>query len=82
MDEWLQRDLAVSAKNLFDETGSACRRYFNLDFIDRLIGEHQRRRENHQRRIYALLCFELWHRQWIDRRPLDPEKLAPKAYPK
>lgn len=82
MDEWLQHDLAASAKRLFSEKDSACRRYFNLDFIDRLIGEHQRRRENHQRRIYALLCFELWHRQWIDRKPLDAEKLAQKAYPK
>ena len=76
MDEWLQRHLALSAKKLFDEEGSACRRYFKLDFIDRLIGQHQRRRENHQRRIYALLCFELWHRQWIDQKPIEADVLT------
>ena len=52
MDDWLQRDLAASAKRLFEEKDSACRRHFNLDFIGRLIAEHQHRQENHQRRIY------------------------------
>jgi asparagine synthase (glutamine-hydrolysing) len=75
MDEWLQKDLATSAKRLFEEQGSACRRFFDIAYVNRLIEEHRRRRENHQRRLYALLCFELWHRQWIDQRSVDPGML-------
>jgi len=70
MDSWLQKDLANAAKRLFEEKGSACRRYFDLEFIDELIEQHRRRRENHQRRLYSLLCFELWHRTWIDQKPI------------
>lgn len=62
MDEWLQKDLAIKAKELFNEKDSACRRYFNLNFVDRMIELHQSRRENFQRHIFALVSFELWHR--------------------
>jgi asparagine synthase (glutamine-hydrolysing) len=76
MDEWLQSDLADAAKQLFEEKDSACRRYFNIGYVNELIEAHRRRRENHQRRLYALLCLELWHRSWIDRKPLDPAQLV------
>ena len=33
MDEWLQKDFARTARNLFNQKGSACRKYFNIDFI-------------------------------------------------
>jgi asparagine synthase (glutamine-hydrolysing) len=76
MDEWLQSDLADSVKRLFEERDSACRRYFNIKYVNGLIEAHRRQRENHQRRLYALLCFDLWHRSWIDRKPLDPSRLV------
>ena len=75
MDEWLQRDLATSALRLFQESDSACGRYFDLTYIKEMIQAHGRRRLDHQKRLYALLCFELWHRSWIDRRPVDSDKL-------
>jgi asparagine synthase (glutamine-hydrolysing) len=75
MDEWLQRDLATVSLDLFEEQTSAARRYFDLNYVKRLVDEHSRRRHDHQKRLYALLCFELWHRTWIDQTPIDPEKL-------
>lgn len=66
MDEWLQKDLAVKAKELFNEKDSACRKYFNINFVNRMIELHQSRRENFQRRIFALLSFELWHRRFFE----------------
>jgi len=76
MDEWLQKDLANSAKRLFEEKDSAAGRYFDLIFINEMIEQHRRRRENHQRRLYALLCFELWHRHWIDQKPVAADAFA------
>lgn len=75
MDTWLQNDLASAAQALFEQHDSACRRYFDLAFIREMIAAHKKRREDHQKRLYALLCFELWHRTWIDRKPIDPEIL-------
>jgi len=76
MDLWLQSDLADVAKRVFEGKESACRRYFDLEFVNELIDQHRRRRENHQRRLYALLCFELWHRTWIDQKPLGGDAFA------
>ena len=75
MDKWLQRDLAASAMRLFQEKHSACRRYFDLGFINSMVESHRARREDHQKRIYALLCLELWHRFWIDGANADPRIL-------
>jgi asparagine synthase (glutamine-hydrolysing) len=79
MDTWLQRDLAWTSLSFFEENNSAARRYFDLDFVKRLVNEHVSRRQDHQKRLYGLLCFELWHRTWIDRTPIDPEKLVREA---
>lgn len=75
MDEWLQRDLATAAQRLFEENDSACRQYFDLTFIREMVEAHKQQRQDHQKRLYALLCFELWHRSWIDGKPADPETL-------
>ena len=76
MDTWLQNDLASAAQTLFEQSDSACGRYFDVAFIREMIAAHKKRRDDHQKRLYALLCFELWHRTWIDRKPVDPEILG------
>jgi asparagine synthase (glutamine-hydrolysing) len=65
MDEWLQTSFAGSTQNLLNQAGSACSEYFNLAYINSLIDDHARRRQNYQRQIFALLSFELWHRTFI-----------------
>ncbi len=66
MDDWLQDRLADRAKELFEEKDSACRKYFRMEPIQQLITAHKERRQNNQKRLYALLSFELWHRTWMD----------------
>jgi asparagine synthase (glutamine-hydrolysing) len=75
MDTWLQNDLAGAAQRLFEQKESACSRYFDIKFIREMIAAHKNRREDNQKRLYALLCFELWHRTWIDRKSVDQEIL-------
>ncbi|GJQ22205.1 MAG: hypothetical protein HBSIN02_25600 [Bacteroidia bacterium] len=65
MDNWLRRDLAEVTKRLIGAEDSACQYYFNLEYIRWLIEMHQRGRENFQRHIFALLSFELWHREFF-----------------
>ncbi len=65
MDEWLKSGLAEITKNVFNSKDSACREFFNLDFINMLIDQHQKRKRNFQRHIFALLSFELWYKNFF-----------------
>lgn len=71
MDEWLQKDFAKTAKNLFNKKDSACRKYFNLNFINRMIDQHQNRKEDFKRHIFLLLSFELWHKTFFENKKIE-----------
>ena len=42
------------------------RGYFEPRFIERVVQEHVSGRREHTLRLWSLLVFELWHRQYID----------------
>jgi len=47
---------------------ATARGYFDVQFIDRLVDEHASGRREHTLRLWALVIFELWHRQYLDDR--------------
>jgi len=52
------------------------RGYFEPRFMERLVREHVTDRRDHSARLWALVVFELWHRQYIDSTP-SPAALRP-----
>ncbi|MEP6593276.1 MAG: asparagine synthase-related protein, partial [Acidobacteriota bacterium] len=42
------------------------RGYFEPQFVDRLVAEHLAGRRDHTLRLWQLMVFELWHRQYLD----------------
>jgi asparagine synthase (glutamine-hydrolysing) len=52
------------------------RGYFNVGFIQRLVGEHLDGTRDHTWRLWALLIFELWHRQYLDSRSAQRQLVA------
>jgi asparagine synthase (glutamine-hydrolysing) len=59
------------------------RGYFNVGRLRQLIDEHVARKQNHQNQLWALLMLEMWHRTFIDRRPVrSTYKLSDLASPK
>jgi hypothetical protein len=40
---------------------------FNPDFVRQLVKRHQKGGENHEERLWALVNFEIWQRQFFDR---------------
>ena len=60
-----------SMRELFgDVVGSPQARqrgYFDPAFVARLLDEHVSGRRDHALRLWQLLVFELWHRQYVDR---------------
>jgi asparagine synthase (glutamine-hydrolysing) len=66
MDQWLQSDLANTARDLFNDSKSASRKYFNIDYVNQLLDKHQGKKENYQRAIFGLLSFEIWHKSFFE----------------
>lgn len=66
MDKWLQTDLAKTTKKILNSKNSACRELFNLDFVNIMIDQHQRRKKDFKRHIFALLSFELWYKTFFE----------------
>jgi len=71
MDEWLQTGLAKVTKKILNAKDSACREYFKLDFINKMIDQHLKRKKNFQRHIFALLSFELWHKTFFENKKIE-----------
>ena len=86
VDRWFRSELAGYVRTLLLSEDSACRIYFRPEAIEALIGEHISGRQDHQRQLFSLLTFELWHRQFIgDARvapsagssaPLEPVRIS------
>jgi asparagine synthase (glutamine-hydrolysing) len=55
------------------------RGYFEPRFVERLVREHAAGRRDHAARLWALVVFELWHRQYLDARQASTER--PTAVP-
>jgi asparagine synthase (glutamine-hydrolysing) len=63
---WFRGDLREFFSDVLLSRPARERGYFNRHFIDRLIREHLTGRRDHTLRLWALVVFELWHRQYLD----------------
>ena len=44
---------------------AAVNRYFNADYIQKMVHLHESGQQNYLRHLYLLISFELWHRRFI-----------------
>jgi asparagine synthase (glutamine-hydrolysing) len=66
---WFRGNLRELFGDVLHSAGARQRPYFNASFVDRLVEEHLAGRRDHTLRLWQLVVFELWHRQYIDRAP-------------
>ena len=65
--EWFQNGMREFVREmLFSET-TMNKRFFNPEYVKRLVNEHFAGRRDFNQEIWSLLCFELWHRLFIDK---------------
>jgi len=77
---WFRGDL----KELFADTllspSTLQRGYFESRFVKRIVNEHLSGRRDHTLRLWQLVVFERWHRQYLDgrhrTRPLQAASLG------
>lgn len=62
---WLRKQMRHFIDDCLLSERSAVRDYFDGDYIQKLVTEHENHTHNHLRHIYLLISFEMWHRQFI-----------------
>jgi asparagine synthase (glutamine-hydrolysing) len=63
---WFKGGLTDLFADVLHSTRTEQRGYFEPSFIRRLVREHQAGDRDHTLRLWQLLVFELWHRQYLD----------------
>ncbi len=62
---WMRREFQTELPRLLLEPSTLQRGYFNPKGIKTLINEHLTRRRDHSDKLWQLLIFELWHRNFL-----------------
>lgn len=65
IDRWLREQMKVFVDDCLLSDTCAASRYFDKEYMRRLVADHEAGRQNHLRHIYLLISFELWHRQFL-----------------
>ena len=72
---WIKNELRELLQTVLLEPRTAQRGYFNAPAVRKLLNEHLQGRRVHSGRIWRLLMFELWHRNYLEQlhcgRPSD-----------
>lgn len=61
---WMKGDWLGLYRERAGSATSFTRRYFDAAYVENLIREHQEGRQDHGKRLYALLCLEIWSAPW------------------
>lgn len=66
LDYWFRAELKEFVRDVLLDPRTLSRGYFQAEAVERLVREHQQERRDHSDRLWCLLFFELWQREWID----------------
>jgi asparagine synthase (glutamine-hydrolysing) len=68
LKHWFRNALRDDMAALLLEPRTLQRGYFRKSAIERLLSEHRRGERDHSSALWLLLSFELWHRNYLERR--------------
>jgi asparagine synthase (glutamine-hydrolysing) len=63
---WFRGSLRDAFGDILGAPSTRQRGYFNYHFVDRVLHEHLSGKRDHAFRLWQLLVFELWNRQYVD----------------
>jgi len=66
LDHWFRHELRDLTHDVLLDKRAQSRGYFQPAAVRQLVEEHAAGKFDHSYRLWSLLFFELWHRQWID----------------
>ncbi len=65
LQDWLAKPLQPMLRDILLDSTTRQRGLFNLAYVEKLLIEHTTYQVNHEYRLWALLCFELWARTYL-----------------
>ncbi len=77
LEHWFRDDLRDYTRQVLLDRTATERGIFNPAAVQRLLEEHQAGTFDHSYRLWGLLFFELWHRQWLDRQSAPAAAATP-----
>jgi asparagine synthase (glutamine-hydrolysing) len=66
LDQWFRHELKEMAGDILLAERTFERGFFRRETVERLWNDHQNKVFDHSYRLWSLLFFELWLREWID----------------
>ena len=66
MNDWFRKDMKRYLTDILFSDECRARPYFNHRYVENLVQLHLAGKEDFGRQLFCLLCFELWHRIFID----------------
>ncbi len=66
LSHWFRRELRAFAQDVLLDPVTLSRGYFRPDAVRSLIDDHLAGTFDHGFRLWSLLVFEIWQRQWVD----------------
>src|SRR5215469_12229865 len=73
---WMRNEMKDLIETVLLEPRTLQRGYFRPRAVRHILDEHFRRRRDHSGAIWRLLIFELWHRNFLERRFEEPGPAA------
>jgi asparagine synthase (glutamine-hydrolysing) len=67
LEHWMRCELKEFVKSILLDSQTLSRGYFNAAGIRRMLDEHLQGRRDHSPRLWRLLIFELWHRNFLQK---------------
>ncbi len=67
LKHWMRHELKDLVQTVLLESRTEQRGYFNPRGVRRMLDEHMCGRRDHSPRLWRLLAFELWHRNFLER---------------
>jgi asparagine synthase (glutamine-hydrolysing) len=78
ISRWIRHDLRQPITEILCDAGED-HGYFDRKVVKRLLDEHVSGRQNHERLLFPILNFDLWHRAFFSRSVSQPRQMAPTA---
>jgi asparagine synthase (glutamine-hydrolysing) len=66
--EWFKRGIKTYTEEVFHDPKTKERGLFNTDVMISLLEEHQLGMQDYSNHLWALLMFELWCREYLDKK--------------
>ncbi|HVX63783.1 MAG TPA: asparagine synthase (glutamine-hydrolyzing) [Pirellulales bacterium] len=66
LGHWFRHELRDFAQDVLLDSRALGRGFFRPQAVRNMVEDHQAGRYDHSYRLWALLVFELWQREWVD----------------